>query len=195
MRSGLPGATALPAATIALSAADLLVLALLHVLRTDVDPVTRPTGDYAHGSTGWLTVAATVGIGVAAIALAVTVRPQVRGTAGQIGVGLLVFFGVAKVVQAVFPSDPAGRVTAGGVVHDTLGDVSFFILPVAAVCVSVGLRARWPLGLAVALALAVLLVLGGAAGFGLAQRVYLVLGSGWLLVTALTARSSHPVPG
>jgi hypothetical protein len=37
------------------------------------------------------------------------------------------------------------------------------------------------------------LVLSGAAGFGIAQRVYLVLGSGWLLVTALTAKSNHPV--
>jgi hypothetical protein len=31
-------------------------------------------------------------------------------------------------------------------VHHTLGDVTFFILPVAAVCVSPALRARWPTG-------------------------------------------------
>ncbi len=183
----------LPAVTIVLSAADLLVLALLHLLRTDVDPVTRPAGDYTHGSYGWLMLFATAGVGLAAIALAVTVRPQVRATAGQIGVGMLVFFGVAKVVQAFFPIDPAGQVTSAGVVHNTLGSVTFFILPVAAVCIAVALQARWSFGLAVALALAAVLVLSGAAGFGIAQRVYLVLGSGWLLVTALTAKSNHPV--
>ena len=183
----------LPAVTIALSAADLLVLALLHVLRTDVDPMARPTSDYAHGSAGWLMLVATAGIGVAAIALAVTVRPELRGAAGQIGVGMLVFFGVAKVVQAFFPIDRAGQTTAAGVVHDTLGNVTFFILPLAAVCIAVALQARWSFGLAVALALAAVLVLSGAVGFGLAQRVYLVLGSGWLLVTALTAKSNHPV--
>ena len=183
----------LPAVTIVLSVADLLVLALLHVLRTDVDPVTRPTSDYAHGSYGWLIVFATVGVGLAAIVLAVAVRPGVRGTAGQIGVGMLVFFGVAKIVQVFFPIDTAGQVTSAGVVHNTLGNVTFFILPLAAVCVSVALRDRWSIGLAVALVLATALVLSGAGGFGVAQRLYLVLGSGWLLVTALRVRSSHPV--
>ena len=105
----------LPAVTIVLSVANLLVLALLHVLRTDVDPVARPTSDYAHGSYGWLIVFATVGVGLAAIALAVAVRPEVRGTAGQIGVGMLVFFGVAKIVQVFFPIDAAGQVTSAGV--------------------------------------------------------------------------------
>jgi len=183
----------LPAATIALSAANLLVLALLHVLRTDVDPVTRPTSDYAHGSHGWLMLFGTVGVGLAAIALAVAVRPDVRGMAGQIGVGMLVFFGVAKIVQAFFPIDIAGQVTSTGVVHNTLGNVAFFILPVAAACISAALRDRWSIGLAVALVLAAVLVLTGAGGFGIAQRLYLVLGSGWLLVTALRVRSSHPV--
>jgi hypothetical protein len=61
------------------------------------------------------------------------------------------------------------------------------------VCIAVALQARWSFGVAVALALAAVLVLSGAVGFGLAQRVYLVLGSGWLLVTALTAKSNHPV--
>jgi hypothetical protein len=183
----------LPAVTIALSAAHLIVLALLHLLRTDVDTVNRPTSDYAHGSFGWLLPAATVAVGLAALTLAVTVRPEVRGTVGQIGVGMLVFFGVAKLVQAFFPVDRPGQVTSAGAVHDSLGDVTFFILPVAAVCVAVALQARWSFGLAVALALAAVLVLSGAVGFGVAERIYLVLGSGWLLVTALTAKSNHPV--
>jgi hypothetical protein len=106
---------------------------------------------------------------------------------------MLVFFGVAKVIQAFFPIDAGPQVTTTGFVHNTLGNIAFFILPIAALCIAFGLGSRWSIGPAVALAVSLVLVLAGAGGFGLAQRLFLVLGSGWLLVTALTAKSNHPV--
>lgn len=183
----------LRATTAVLAALNLVLIALLSLLRTDVDPVTRPIRDYAHGDYSALMLIATIAVGLAAITLAAVVRPLVTGKVAPLGVGLLVFFGVAKLLQGFFPVDTGTAVTTGGLVYNTLDSIAFFILPIAALCIAFTLRSRWSIGLAVAMAAALVLVLAGSEGFGLVQRIFLVLGSGWLLVTALTARSSHPV--
>lgn len=174
-----------------LAAADLVVLVLLHVLRPDVDPVLRPTSEYALGPLGGLMLFATVGVGVAALLLVPVLRPRVPGTPGRVGLVLLGLFGVVKVVQAAFPIDPPGTATAVGAVHDVLGTVAFVALPVAAVLLARATGARAPLWVAAGLSAALLVVLAGAP-FGLAQRVYLVLATGWLLVTALAAAPGRP---
>jgi nitrate reductase NapE component len=180
-------ATAVTLAWVAAATAvlDLVVLAVLHALRNDVDPATDPVSDYAVGDYGTLKVLATLAVGLGALALTAALRvtgPR-RSTVGLV---LLAVFALAKVTQAFFPIDVGDETTAGGGIHNVLGTVAFFALPVAAVLVSLS-RGRVEMVVAVLLAVAVLPVLatGATGGYGIAQRVFLVLSSTWVLVTAV----------
>src|ERR687897_1694581 len=61
-----------PVVAAAAAVANLLLLALLHVLPSEVDPLTRPVSEYALGDLGWLAATRTVVEGVGVIALAVS---------------------------------------------------------------------------------------------------------------------------
>ena len=81
--------------------------------------------------------------------------------------------------------------------HNLLGNLTFFLFPVAALALFRPLRRRGsrlaPLA-AVALAIATggVLAANAVGGFGLAQRAYLTLCAVWLLLAALAVlRSSH----
>jgi hypothetical protein len=184
----------------ALALLDLVSLAALHVLRTDVDPVARPTSDYALGDWGWLTLTATVGVALAGAGLIGLVgRGLPSTTLLRFGLRLLGLFVVVKAVQAFFQIDAAGQSSTDGLIHDIMGNLAFFALPPAAVLISAAwAKAGRPLGaalrwIAVALAVAVVAVLAiGTGGFGLTQRIYLVLGSGWLLTGALAVLRAEP---
>ena len=74
--------------------------------------------------------------------------------------------------------------------HDLLGNVTFFLFPVAALVLIRALRRRGsrmaPLvAVALAIATAGVLVANAIGGFGLAQRAYLALCAVWLLLAAL----------
>ena len=178
------------AAVVAAAAAvvDLLVLGLLHIVSPEVDPVTRPVSEYALGEFGWLATIRTLAQGIGPIALAVALRSD------RVGAFLLLVVGLLKLAMPLFPVDALGApATSAGQVHDLLGNLTFFLFPVAALVLFRAMRRRGsrlaPL-IAVALAIATVGVLLANAfgGFGLAQRAYLVLCAVWLLLAALTAR-------
>jgi len=171
----------------------LLVLAVLHVLRTDVDPSTDPVSDFAVGDYGTLEVFATLAVGVGALALTAAIYRTPRRS--MVGLVLLTVFGLAKVVQAFFPIDVGGETTSSGTVHDVLGNVAFFVLPVAAVLLSRS-RGRIEMVIAVLLAVATVAVLASdpGGGYGIAQRIYLILSSVWVLVTAVRLAQRQPEP-
>jgi hypothetical protein len=166
------------------AAANLLVLGVLHVVSSEVDPKTRAVSEYALGDFGWLATIMTVAEGVGAIALAVALR---RERAPAL---LLLMFGVIKLAQPLFPVDAVGTpATSAGRVHSVLGILAFFLLPLAALLLFRALRrmgSRLAPGIAVVLAIATVGVLvGNAVGvFGLAQRAYLALCALWVLFAA-----------
>jgi hypothetical membrane protein len=166
----------------------LVVLAVLHVLPTEVDPATDPVSDYAVGDYGTFSVLATLAVGLGALALTAVLHQT--GRRSTVGLVLLAVFGLAKVLQAFFPID-VGDETASGSIHNVLGTLAFFALPVAAVLLSRS-RGRVELVLAVLLIVAMLGVFVSAAvgGYGIAQRLFLVLSSIWVLVTAVGCRVS-----
>lgn len=163
---------------------DLLVLGLLHIVSPEVDPVTRPVSEYALGDFRWLATMMTVAEGVGAIALAVALR---RERAAAL---LLLVFGLMKLALPLFPVDALGApATSEGRVHNVLGNLTFFLLPLAALLLFRALRrmgSRLAPGIAVVLAIATVGVLVGNAvgGFGLAQRAYLALCALWVLFAA-----------
>lgn len=179
---------------IAASTVDLVVLATMHVLRTDVDAMTEPTSNYATGDYGVLSSVATFAVGVAALAAAAAfARLLPRSGRRATGVVLLGIYGVAKTVQSFFPIDVAGESTTPGLLHNVLGNLAFFTFPVAAALLSLAwIGAARPAGrfdrvLATigwaAVPAAVLVLAGDAVGaFGLTQRIFLVLASLFTLV-------------
>jgi hypothetical protein len=168
----------------------LAVLAVLHFLPTDVDPATDPVSDYAVGDYGTLSVLATLGVGLGALAL--TAALHQTGRRSMVGLVLLAVFGLAKVVQPFFPIDVGDETTASGIIHNVFGNVAFFALPVGAVLLSRS-RGRFELVVAVPLVVAMLgvFVSDAVGGFGIAQRVFLVLSSIWVRVTAVGCRASR----
>ncbi|MGD9986950.1 DUF998 domain-containing protein [Pseudonocardia sp.] len=179
------------AVTIVAAIVDLVVLAVFHIARPDVDPLTRPTSEYALGAYGAAAGVATGIVGLGALALAWAVRAQTRPAAI-----VLALFGAAKVAQAFFPIDPPGVETAAGLTHNVLGNVAFFALPLAAVLAVRALAPRWrwaPLaaaGLVVAVVAVLAADLHGA--FGVAQRIYLVGCSLWMLAVAAVGIANLP---
>ena len=166
------------------AAVNLLVLGLLHVVSPEVDPVTRAVSEYALGDFGWLATIMTVAEGVGAIALAVALRRE------RVAALLLLVFGVMKLAMPLFPVDALGTpATSAGRVHNVLGNLTFFLFPIAALLLFRPLRrmgSRLAPAIAVVLAIATVGVLIGNAvgGFGLTQRAYLILCALWLLLAA-----------
>jgi Protein of unknown function (DUF998) len=171
----------------------LVVLAVLHALRTDVDPATDPVSNYAVGDYGTLEVLAMLAVGLGALALTAALHQTPRRS--TVGLVLLAVFGLAKVAQAFFPIDVGGETTTSGGLHSVLGTVAFVALPVAGGA-AVALARPHRDGGRVLLTVAMLAVLAADAvgGYGIAQRVFLVLSSTWVLVTAFRLALGQPAP-
>lgn len=185
-------AARLPAVVAAAAAVvDLLVLGLLHVVSPEVDAVTRPVSEYALTDFEWLATIRTLAQGVGPIALAVALRRQ------RAGALLLLVVGILKLAMPLFPVDALGTTTTStGQIHNLLGNLTFFLFPVAALLLIRPLRRRGsrlaPLT-AVVLAIATIGVplANTVGGFGLAQRAYLVLCALWLLLAALAVLANR----
>lgn len=120
---------------------------------------------------------------------------MVSGTSARIGAILVALFGLAKLAQGFFPIDAAGEATASGAAHNLLGNLAFFVLPVAAVLLTGPVaratghdRPAWrPAAVYwLLVGLTVLVLAGDALGwFGVAQRPYLVGAAGWSALMAI----------
>jgi hypothetical protein len=204
-----PDRRPLLAAVVAVTAAiDLIVLAAFHIVQPGVDVVAQATSSYVHGAFGGASAVAAAAVGLGALALSLAGRrilPDRPGT--RSGLLLLTLFGLAKLAQAFFPIDATGVSTASGVAHNVLGNVAFFVLPVAVFLLTLPFAtatghhesrwatvARWAVVVATGLTLA-----GDSLGvFGLAQRLYLVVAALWsaLLATWLwrPKTGTGPIP-
>lgn len=193
-----------PARTLSatITASSLLVvvlLAILHVIRRDIDPLTQSASLYVHGPWGFLMTVAflalAAGMGVASFAL---VREGPRGRATRIGAVLLGLVAVAFVVVAIFPADASGNVdTTSGAVHNLGGAASVLLGAVGAIVVSAtfGKDARWRSARGLALTLAILIPLAMVATIlapssveGAIERFVPLAMCAWLLVVASRLR-------
>ena len=147
--------------------------------------------EYALGDFGPLATIRTLAQGIGAIALAVALRHE------RVGALLLLVVGLLKLAMILFPVDELGApATSAGQMHDLLGNLTFFLFPVAALVLFRALRQRGsrlapPVAVALAIATAGVLVASALGGFGLAQRAYLALSAVWLLLAALAVLRSQ----
>jgi Protein of unknown function (DUF998) len=179
----------------------LLNLAALHFLRTDVNPMVEPVSNYAVGAYGFLSTAANIGSGLAALALTLGLYLSIASPGrSRVGLFLLGLFGVSELLAAIFPIDVGAQATTIGTIHNIVGNIAFFGFLAAVILLSwsMGKDEQWSSIRRPALALA-LVVLGMAVltivsanigiGFGVGQRLFNVTSMGWMLIVALCLRS------
>src|SRR5829696_1623532 len=178
----------------------LLILASLHFLRPDVNPVLEPISTYAVGPYGFLFTAADIGSGLAALALTfglyLGIAPPGRS---YVGLFLLGLYGVSELLAGIFPLDVGGEATTFGTIHNIVGNIAFFAFPIAVILLSLGMGKdeRWrsfrrpALAVSFAVVLTVILtIVGSNIGlFGVTQRLANVTALLWMLVVALHLRS------
>jgi hypothetical protein len=178
-------------------------LALLHVLRTDLSPVSDRLSEYANGSYGVIMTASffTLGAGMIMLGLAMRLDGMVRGWSGVVPPAVIAA-GCGMVVSGLFPTDPAGASTTAERVH-SLASGSATVLTITAAGISslvVGSgRPRRGIGATGVLACAAIglgavsPILHETRWAGLSQRLLWLTLLGWLLVTAWQP-ASQPDP-
>ena len=179
----------------------LLMLGALHFLRPDVNPVTEPISTYgASGPYGFLFLAADLGSAVAALALTLGlymgIVPPARSYVGLFFLGI---YGVSELLAGLFPLDVGAEATLIGTIHNIVGNLSFFGVPIGMILLSLamGKDERWrsfrPPALVVAFAVVltvILTIVGSNIGlFGVTQRIANATQLLWILLVALRLRS------
>jgi len=181
-------------------AAFLLSLAALHFLRPDVNPVLEPMSNYAVGPYGFLLTAADIGSGLAALSLMfglyLGIAPRGRSYVGLFFLGV---YGISALLAGFFPIDVGGEATTVGTIHNIVGNIAFFVFPIAAILLSLGMGKdeRWrsfrrtALAVSFAAVLTVILtIVGSNIGlFGLTQRLANFTVLLWILLVGLRLRS------
>jgi hypothetical protein len=182
-----------------------LIVIVLHGVKSDLDPVETYISDYAIGDNGWLMTTAFVIVGLGMLCLAMGLRASLApGKRVLLGVILMAVTGVGFILAGIFTTDPTGadETTTEGSLH-LLGSVLVFPVTIVNSFVLLGVFRRDPRWASFAerwrWAPWVLLV-GMIVTFnmpeeivGLAQRVFAAMILGWFAAIALgvMATSSH----
>ncbi|MBK7641663.1 MAG: DUF998 domain-containing protein [Planctomycetes bacterium] len=142
--SRLTGSIAFAGASTALAS-----FALLHVLRSDLDPGWHVASEYALGEFGWLMTLCFLSLAAGCAALAAGLFPRVRGIGARIGLGLLALATVGLVLAALNPMDLLATrpeaATLSGRLHELAGLLGVPGLAGAALLLGLVLRGdpRW----------------------------------------------------
>jgi Protein of unknown function (DUF998) len=82
------------------------LLALLHVLRPDLDPSWRYISEYAIGRFGYLMIFAFLSLSAGYVSLFLAIRSQVRSMWGQVGLAVLLLSAGGLAIAGMFVTDP-----------------------------------------------------------------------------------------
>ncbi|KIC93577.1 DUF998 domain-containing protein [Flavihumibacter solisilvae] len=133
-------------ARISISAAivSLLLMTLLHALKTDLEPAGHMLSEYAIGEYGWVMQLSFDLWALSCYALGVSIRSQVVTRSGRVGVMLLYVAGCALILGAVFVIDSPYATPVTPTAHGSLHGLSAMIgLPgqaIAGLLISYSLR-------------------------------------------------------
>jgi hypothetical protein len=179
------------------------IVAALHVIRPDLNPISRPTSAYAVGPNSFLMTSAFFSMSLASFALVValsqTLSPSARS---RFGLGFLALWSTGVFIAMTFPMDAEGAPqTLSGTIHQTTGPLTFLCLSTGMILVSWRLkrdnnwRSLYPAALTLswvmlAAFLATFLSFALDLGFlGLFQRIALATAVVWILLMASCARA------
>jgi hypothetical protein len=174
-----------------------LIVIVLHGLKSDLDPVETYISDYAIGDNGLLMAAAFVIVGLGMLCLAMGLRASLAsGKRVLLGVILMAVTGVGFILAGVFTTDPTGaeEATTEGSLH-LLGAVLVFPVTIANSFVLLGVFRRDPRWASFAarwrwapwvLLVGMIVAFGSPDDIlGLTQRVFAAIIMGWFAVMAL----------
>ena len=134
-------------AALGLGAASVILIILVHILKSDYDPSWRAISEYALGNFGWLMTAAFFAWGASGAAVVLALRKQVRTLPGKAGLGLLLLGSAGPLLAGLFPTDPyttsVDALTTSGMVHSMAVVLCDFI-PIGATFVTVSLLRKNP---------------------------------------------------
>ncbi len=191
--------------TVALAAISyfVVILATLHFLRHDLNPISRTTSEYAVGPFGFLMTSAFFSMSLASWALVIGLYQGIPGPArSRIGLALLGIWAVGVLIAMIFPIDADGAAqTMAGAIHAINGPLIFLSLTSSVILVSQHFKydAIWGSFHRLALILSLVMLVefitvplamvteSGLAG--LAQRAFLVTFVTWFVLTAARLRS------
>ena len=111
-----------------------VAIALLHVLRSDLDPFDRAISEYVNGPYGPLMTVTFFSQSLGSLALAaIVLRERLGQRRIRIGGALFIIAAIGGVVAGVFPADPASPYprTPTGAIHMAAGLVRFLALSFA----------------------------------------------------------------
>jgi uncharacterized membrane protein YozB (DUF420 family) len=179
------------------------IIVALHFLRPELDPLSRPTSEYAVGPYGFLMTSAFFSMSLASFALVIGLYLGVsRSARSRIGLGLLGVWAVGVLIAMIFPIDPEGAPqTISGTIHRINGPLAFLSLTAGAILVSRRFKhdETWRPFQRTALVLSLIMltvfvatVVNNATGSGFAglcQRIFLAALVTWFLLTATRLRS------
>ena len=84
------------------------LLALLHVVRADLDPSWHFISEYEIGRVGWLMQGAFLLLALANLALLAAVRPALRGVVGTLGTVAFLVGTLGTILGGLYVTDPVG---------------------------------------------------------------------------------------
>jgi Protein of unknown function (DUF998) len=189
-----------------------LLLAALHLIKSELDPSWHFISEYAIGEYGWIMVLAFLSLALGYASLIFALRSQLQTIAGRVGLALLLVSALGLTIAAIFTTDPItvskDAATTEGSLHN-LGGTLGLAMPFAAALIGWKLArnpawssAKRPLLWATGLALVAFLVSfvsvgvmvsqsGGKFGpdvlVGWPNRIEIVAYSVWLMVVARQA--------
>ncbi len=175
---------------------------MLHVVRSDLSPISDRLSQYANGPYGPIMTASfvTLGAGAVALGLGLAFTGMTTGWSRVVPLATIVA-GCGLIVSGLFPTDPAGAPTSTETIHSLAsGSASMALITAAVAWALVAGAHRPPRSIGPATVLA-----GAAVGFGaispflhgskwtgLSQRLLWLTLTVWLLLTAWQLRSGHP---
>jgi hypothetical protein len=193
-------ATGVSLAAILLVLGCFAAMVVLHVVRTDLDPVRQVMSEYANGRFGWFMTAAFYAMGLACLALAVRLGRAIERRRLSVAIRVVLGLGGLGLIMAgVFEVErPAVPDTLEEIIHSNATLAAFTLIITAMLLFSVVCRRdpNWSDFRVIAAVLAITAAVAGAfspfAGqttwSGLAQRILGLTVVAWLLLCALHIR-------
>ena len=171
---------------------------VLHLLNRDLNPAQHTISEYVLGSFGWIQTVDFLAAGVGTLALALTLSRAVNDP-GRIAPVLIGSFGVCMLLLAFIPTDVTPEpTTTVGWAHGLIAMAGFALL-IAGMFVIAGkfsrdaawsaLRTPTIAWAGTASATFLLMLILGASGQGIGQRIFIAVLLSWMLAMAYHARS------
>ena len=109
------------------AATFVLLLAMLHLIKPELDPSWHFISEYAIGRYGWIMVLAFLSLALSYVSLFLALRSQLQTITGRTGLALLLVSALGLIIGAVFTTDPitatGDAVTTEGTLHNLGGTV------------------------------------------------------------------------